>query len=267
MMKTALAEDRRRDPAAMRRVIRAGGFPHPTAGLAPGYVQCNLLILPAADADEFAAYCAANPAACPVLARGAAGDPRLPSLGNDLDLRTDLGSYRVFRDGAVAGDVPDISDLWRDDFVAFAFGCSFSFEEALSTEGVALRYLDRGDREAIYLSTLETTPVGRFAAPTILSMRPLRPADAIRAIGVTSKYPGVHGAPVHIGLPEAIGVDIDKPMQTLGTCRVLPDELPLFWACGVTPQMALSAAKLPICITHTSAHMLLTDVRLADLAA
>jgi uncharacterized protein YcsI (UPF0317 family) len=260
-----LTEAQRNDPRALRRLIRAGGFPHPTAGLAPGYVQCNLAILPAADAADFAAYCAANPQVAPVLATSEPGDPHLPALGDDLDLRTDLGSYQVFRDGQ-AQAAPDVSDAWRQDLVAFAFGCSFSFEEALLREGVALRYLDRGDREALYLSDLETVASGPFAGRIILSMRPLRPADAIRAIGVTATYPGVHGEPLHIGLPEAIGVDLDKPFDTLGTTRVLEDELPVFWACGVTPQLAIRDARLPFAITHTSAHMLITDLCLEDMA-
>ncbi|HUT48278.1 MAG TPA: DUF1445 domain-containing protein [Alphaproteobacteria bacterium] len=253
-------------PAAIRRRIRAGRLTGPTNGLAPGYVQCNLLILPERFAEAFADFCAANEAACPVLARSRAGDPALPALGADLDLRSDLPSYRVFRDGRAAGDMPDIAALWQDDFVAFAFGCSFSFEEALAAEGVALRYLDRGDREAVYLTDIDAAPAGRFKGKVVASMRPLRPADAIRAITVTAKYPGVHGAPIHIGKPAMIGVDLDKPLDTIGRTRVMDDELPVFWACGLTPQMALADAGLPLCITHTSAHMLITDLRLADLA-
>jgi len=253
-------------PAALRRRIRAGVLSGPTNGLAPGYVQCNILILPAAQADEFAAFCEANEAACPVLARSDPGDPAMPALGDDLDLRSDLPSYRVFRDGKSAGDVPDISKLWRGDFVSFAFGCSFSFEEALRAEGVDLRYQARGDHEAVYLTNLDANPAGRFKGKVVVSMRPLRPADAIRAIGVTAKYPGVHGAPIHIGKPEMIGVDLSKPYDTVGRTRVMEDELPVFWACGLTPQMALAGAGLPLAITHTSAHMLITDLRLSDLA-
>ncbi len=255
----------RADPLALRHAIRAGDWTGPTAGLAPGYLQCNLVVLPEAHAEGFAAYCRANPAVCPVVAVSEPGDPRLPRLGDDLDLRTDLPSYTVFRDGASAGQAGDVTDLWRDDLVAFAFGCSFSFEDALRAEGVALRYLDRGDREAIYLTNVETDPVGGFAAPLIVSMRPLRPADAVRAITATARYPEVHGAPVHIGKPEMIGVDLDKPYDTIGRTRVLDDELPVFWACGVTPQLAIANARPDFAITHTSAHMLITDLRLAEM--
>lgn len=253
-------------PVELRRLARSGELAGPTNGLAPGYVQCNLMILPEAHAAAFVDWCAANRKACPVLAVSAPGDPHLPALGDDLDVRTDLPSYRVFRDGAVAGDVPEIGGLWQDDFIAFAFGCSFSFEDALRREGVDLAYLDRGDAEALYLSTLETVPAGPFRGPVAVSMRPLRAAAAVRAVGVTSKYPGVHGAPVHVGRPEMIGVDLDRPLDTIGTTNIAADELPVFWACGVTPQLAMSAARLPLAVTHTSAHMLVTDLRLDDLS-
>jgi uncharacterized protein YcsI (UPF0317 family) len=247
--------------------VRAGELTGPTNGLAPGYVQCNLMILGQAQASAFTDWCTANHKACPVLAVSDAGDPHLPKLGVDLDLRTDLPSYRVFRDGEIAGDVPDIHDLWQDDLVAFAFGCSFSFEDALRVQGVALDYRDRGDVEALYLSALQTQPVGPFRGPVAVSMRPLSPAAALRAYGVTGKYPGVHGAPVHMGRPSAIGVDLADPLDTIGRTRVLPGELPVFWACGVTPQLAMTHARLPLAITHTSAHMLITDLQLADLSS
>lgn len=255
----------RTDPLALRRAVRAGAWTGPTAGLAPGYLQCNLAVLPKVHAETFEAYCRANPAVCPIVAVSEPGDPRLPRLGADLDLRTDLPSYTVFRDGAAAGQAGDVTELWRDDLVAFAFGCSFSFEDALRAEGVALRYLDRGDREAIYLSSVETESVGDFAAPLIVSMRPLQPADAIKAITSTARYPEVHGAPVHIGKPEMIGVDLGRPYDTIGRTRVLDDELPVFWACGVTPQLAIANARPDFAITHTSAHMLITDLRLSDM--
>lgn len=248
------------EPAALRMAIRRGEWTGPTAGAARGYLQCNLAILPEGRAGKFEAWCRANPRVCPLVAVGATGDPHLPGLGEDIDLRTDLPGYTVFRDGKPTGDVAEIGDLWRDDLVPFAFGCSFSFEEVLLREGVALRYLARGEREAIYRSSLETAPVGGFAGPLVVSMRPLRPADAIRAIEVTARYPLAHGAPVHIGKPEAIGVDPGRPMETLGRTSVADDELPLFWACGVTPQFAIRRAAPEICITHRSAHMLVTDI-------
>ncbi len=227
-------------------------------------MQCNLVILPAAHARDFADFCQANQAACPVLAQSQPGDPTLPELGRDLDLRTDLGSYRLFRDGRSAGDVADIRDLWRDDFVAFAFGCSFSFEQVLAREGVDMRFLARGDTAALYVSELEATPVGPFGGKIAVSMRPLRPRDSDLAIAVTARYPTVHGAPVHVGDPSLIGIaDLERDaIERIGRTRVLDDEVPVFWACGVTSQLALESAALPIAITHTPAYMLVTDLPL-----
>ncbi|MCY4397165.1 MAG: DUF1445 domain-containing protein [Rhodospirillaceae bacterium] len=247
-------------PAALRAAIRSGGWTGPTAGAAPGYLQCNLAILPAGRAEGFRAWCRANPRVSPLVAAGEPGDPRLPALGADIDLRTDLPGYTVHRNGEPAGHAESIGDLWRDDLVAFAFGCSFSFEDVLLREGVDLRYLARGEREAIYRSTLESEAAGGFGGPLIVSMRPLRPADAIRAIEATARYPLAHGAPVHIGKPAAIGVDLDRPLETLGRTGVPDDELPLFWACGVTVELAIRQAAPDLCITHRSAHMLVTDI-------
>ena len=252
-------------PGALRAMARRGAWTGPTAGAAQGWLQCNLAILPERNAADFGAWCRANPRVCPLVGIGAPGDPRLPALGADIDLRTDLPGYSIFRGGEPAGHAASVGDLWRDDLVAFAFGCSFSFEDVLLREGVDLRYLARGEREAIYRSTLETEPVGRFAGPLVVSMRPLRPADAIRAIEVTARYPLAHGAPVHIGKPEVIGIDIERPMETLGTVSVPDDELPLFWACGVTPQLAIRRAAPDLCIAHRSAHMLATDIPMQSL--
>jgi len=252
-------------PRDLRRSIRAGDLTGTTAGLARGYLQCNLAVLPSTLAGAFEDWCRANPKVCPLVALGAPGDPHLPALGEDIDLRTDLPGYTIFRDGQLDRHATDVSDLWRDDLVAFAFGCSFSFEDVLVREGVALRYLDRGEREAIYLTDLQTEAAGPFGGPIIASMRPLQPADAIRAVEVTAQYPLAHGAPVHIGLPAQIGVDLAAPLETLGSTSVADDELPLFWACGVTPQRAIQQAAPDLCITHRSAHMLITDVTMASL--
>lgn len=251
-------------PAQIRQRIRKGEHSGPTAGLAPGFVQCNIVILPAGDAANFAAYCEANPDVAPVLMRSAPGESAIAELGRDLDIRTDLGRYRLFQ-GDTDSEVATLHDIWRDDLVTFALGCSFSFEDALRREGVDLRYLDRGEREVLYKTTIETKPGGGLSGPLLVSMRPLRPTEAIRAINVTSKYPGVHGAPVHIGKPEMIGVDLAAPYQALGPHTVAEDELPVFWACGVTPQLALARANPALAISHVSAHMLVTDIRLEDL--
>jgi uncharacterized protein YcsI (UPF0317 family) len=156
--------------------------------------------------------------------------------------------------------------LWRDDLVAFALGCSFSFEEALLQAGVPLRFLDRNEVAAVYVTNVMTTPAGPFQGPLMVTMRAFKPADAIRAIQITSRFPNVHGAPIHIGDPAAIGVDLANRYQDVGDPEVAAGELPLFWACGLTPQLAVKNAKPELCITHAPSSMLITDLRNASLA-
>ncbi len=254
------------DPAELRRAARTGEFTTYTIGQVPGFVHANLCILPEAYAFEFLSFCQRNPKPCPLLAMSAPGDPRLPVLGADLDLRTDAPQYRVFRDGEFVEDVTDIQDLWQDDFVGFALGCSLSFEEPLIEAGLPLRHVDARADVPIYLTSIDCAPAGRFTGKMVVSMRPFKPADAIRAIQITSRLPNVHGAPVHIGLPEAIGIDDVTVAWQCGTPDVREGELPVFWACGVTPQVVVEAAKPPICITHRPSHMLVTDVRNAALS-
>ena len=256
----------RADPRAVRLAARHGVFGGVTAGLAPGFVQGNVCILPKEFAADFRAYCERNPKPCPLIAVSEPGDPRLPSLGEDLDIRTDVPRYRVFRDGRLSDEVTDIRDLWTPDRVAFVIGCSFSFEEALAEAGVPLRYVAEGRNVAMYLSNIETEPAGPFRGPMAVSMRPLVAADAIRAVQITSRFPRAHGAPVHIGRPELIGIDdLDHPFAG-DRIEVRPDELPVFWACGITPQAAVLRAKPPICITHAPGHMLVTDVKNSEWA-
>ena len=254
------------DPVEVRRRVRAGRHHGHTSGLARGYVQANIAVLPAAYADEFARFCQRNPKPCPLLATSEPGSPHLPEMGEDLDLRTDVPSYRVFRNGEPDGDVASIGELWQDDFVAFALGCSYSFEEALVDAGLSLQHWNDRSVCPMYLTDIECAPAGRFHGRLVVSMRPFTPVDAIKAVQITSRYPRVHGAPVHLGMPERIGIEnIERAWQ--GDDPVIASgELPVFWACGVTPQVALRAARPPIAITHTPAHMLVTDVRNASLA-
>jgi uncharacterized protein YcsI (UPF0317 family) len=254
------------DPRAARRAIRAGHHTAHTAGIAPGYVQVNLCILPKDWAAEFLLFCQRNPKPCPLLAMSDPGDPRLPSLADDLDVRTDVPSYRVFRDGEFVEEAPDLRTLWRDDLVTFALGCSFSFEEAVIEAGVPIKHVTRGESVAMYVTNVDCAPAGRFSGKLVVSMRAFRPAHAIRAIQITSRFPGVHGAPVHIGKPELIGVRLDEPYLGIGVAEVAEDELPVFWACGVTPQSVVRNARPPLCITHRPGSMLITDLRNASLA-
>jgi uncharacterized protein YcsI (UPF0317 family) len=254
------------DPRAARRAIRAGQHAAHTAGIAPGYVQANLCILPKDWAAEFLLFCQRNPKPCPLLAMSDPGDPRLPSLADDLDVRTDVPSYRVFRDGEFAEEVADLRALWRDDLVTFALGCSFSFEEAVIEAGVPIKHVTRGESVAMYVTNVDCAPAGRFSGKLVVSMRAFRPADAIRAIQITSRFPSVHGAPVHIGKPELIGVRLDQPYLKIGVTEIADDEMPVFWACGVTPQAVVRNARPPLCITHRPGSMLITDLRNASLA-
>ncbi|MCB1703798.1 MAG: putative hydro-lyase [Halioglobus sp.] len=252
-------------PGELRRKIRAGEHIGNTSGSAPGYVQCNIVILPASHAHDFLRFCQLNPKPCPLIAVGDAGDPTLPALG-DLDIRTDVPAYRVFRDGELTGEVPDISALWRDDLVTFALGCSFSFEEALLADGLEVRNISQGRNVPMYRSNLDCTASGPFTAKMVVSMRPYCAADAIRAIQICSRFPAVHGAPVHLGEPALIGIaDLSQPDYG-EPVRIEDGELPLFWACGVTPQLALQAARLPLAITHSPGCMLVTDLRNSQLA-
>jgi len=254
-------------PAQVRAAARAGAWTSHTSGLAERHVQGNVVILPRADADDFLRYCQRNPKPCPLLAVGEPGDPRLASLGADIDIRSDLPRYRVWRDGDVVDEPTDIGALWRDDFVTFVLGCSFSFEQALLDEGLRLRHVDEGRNVAMYRTTIATEPAGRFGGPMVVTMRPLAAAAAIRAVQITSRFPAVHGAPVHLGDPALIGIaDLARPDYG-DAVAVLGDEIPVFWACGVTPQAALENARVPLAITHAPGCMLVTDRLNHELAA
>jgi uncharacterized protein YcsI (UPF0317 family) len=251
----------------VRTAARRGGFAGHTTGLAHGFVQGNLAILPRDWAEDFLRFCTANPKACPLLGVSDPGDPYIAALGADLDIRTDLPRYRVWRDGEIADEPTEIGAVWRDDLVAFVIGCSFTFEELLLQSGIALRHLDHGCNVSMYRTNIATRPAGRFHGPMVVSMRPFRPADAIRAIQITSRLPGAHGAPVHIGHPASIGIaDLGKPDYG-DAVPIAEDELPVFWACGVTPQAAIVAARVPFAITHAPGAMLVTDLRNTELVA
>ena len=250
-----------------RLAIRSGEHNTHTGGVAPGHVQANMVILPKEYAQEFQTYCMLNPKPCPLLAVGDVGDPSLPTLGEDIDVRTDLSGYRVFENGKEIDVASDITKYWRDDLVAFPLGCSLSFEEALIQHGVPLYHRQRNGRPATYVTNIETTPAGRFHGKMVVSMRAMSPADAIRAIQITTRFPDVHGAPVHIGYPEAIGID-DLDYQEFGGTppQMREYDIPVFWACGVTPQIVVETVKPSFCITHLAGRMLVTDLLNTDLS-
>jgi uncharacterized protein YcsI (UPF0317 family) len=249
------------DAQAARRAIRSGAITGTTAGLAPGRVQGNIVILPASQADAFAQFCRLNHRSCPLLATSQPGDPALPALGADIDVRHDLPGYRVFRDGRLAAEVADIAALWRDDLVTCAIGCSFTFEAALIAGGIPLRHVAERRNVAMYRTNRATVPAGPFGGPLVVSMRPLRAADADRAAAITAGFPDMHGAPIHRGDPAALGIaDLMRPDYG-DAVAVMPGEVPVFWACGVTSQVAAEAARLPFFIAHAPGKMLITDLR------
>ena len=252
---------------AVRQAIRLGRLHGQTSGMAPGAVQANVVILPRAAAEHFLRFAQRNPKPCPVLGVSEPGAFGIPALGQDLDIRTDLTGYNVYRNGELQEQRTDVVDLWREDFVWFAIGCSFSFEEALIAEGIPLRHVEQGRNVAMYKTNQMTQAAGPFSGPLVVSMRPMSAAHAIRAIQITSRFPAVHGAPVHFGDPAAIGIaDLSRP-DWGDAVDAAPGDVPVFWACGVTPQAALRNARPEICITHQPGHMLVTDLSNHQLAA
>jgi len=249
-----------------RHAIRRNDYSGPTSGLAPGFVQANLAILPQNLAQDFLQFCQRNPKPCPLIGVSAPGDWRIPALAEDLDIRTDTPRYRVWRAGALVDEPQDLMTWWRDDLVTFAIGCSFSFEQALLEDGIELRHMTCECNVPMYRTSIETQPAGPFHGPLVVSMRPMKPAAAIRAVQITTRFPSVHGAPIHLGRPDLIGIaDLAAPDYG-DAVPVHDDEIPVFWACGVTPQSVVAAAKPEFCITHYPGAMLVTDRRNVEFA-
>jgi uncharacterized protein YcsI (UPF0317 family) len=254
-------------PLSVRLACRDGSFDGPTSGHAPGAVQGNLMILPADVAGDFLRFCQQNPKPCPVIGISEPGNPVIPLLGADFDIRTDVPRYRVWEAGELVDEPADVRAWWRRDLVAFVLGCSHSFEDALIEDGLRIRHIDQGTTVPMYRTSIQCAPAGPFKGPMVVSMRPFKPADAIRAVQITSRFPAVHGAPVHLGMPEQIGIKTIKEPDYGDASPVHADELPVFWACGVTPQAVIAAAKLPFAITHYPGRMIVTDLRNSRVAA
>jgi uncharacterized protein YcsI (UPF0317 family) len=251
--------------AALRAAIRAGRWTGPTTGLARGYVQANVVILPTAEAAEFAEFCRLNPRPCPLLEQTAAGDPVPRAAAPSADVRTDVPCYRVFRQGRCEAVEPTrIDHLWRDDLVGFLLGCSFTFENALQRQGYSVRHIAEGRNVPMYRTSRACRRAGRFGGNLVVSMRPYRPEQIEQVVAVTGRFPTMHGAPIHVGAPEQLGIrDLARP-DFGDAVTIRPGEVPLFWACGVTPQVALLEARSPFAITHSPGCMLVTDWRDAD---
>lgn len=253
-------------PAQLRQRIRSGEHSSNTSGYCTGYVQCNMVILPKDWAAEFLQFCTQNPKPCPVLGMADAGSWEIPALAANLDVRSDLPSYKLFENGEFTKEVTDIKDYWRDDLVTFMLGCSFSFEEALLADGLEVRNITEQRNVPMYRTNIPCQSAGRFSGTMVVSMRPFLAADAIRATQICTRFPSVHGAPVHLGDPSLIGIE-DIGVTDFGDpVTIHENELPVFWACGVTPQVALEQAKPPFCITHSPGCMLVTDIPNSKLA-
>ncbi len=251
---------------AVRAEIRAGRWRASTAGLAPGFAQANLVVLPQKAAYDFLLFCHRNPKPCPLLDVTDPGNAQPLRAAPHADLRTDVPRYRVFRPGQPTEEMTQINALWRDDLVAFLLGCSFTFEAAMARAGLPVRHIEEGRIVPMYRTSVSCRPAGAFRGPMVVSMRPVLHGDVPRVVQVTARYPLAHGAPVHIGDPSAIGItDLARP--DYGEAVTLrPGEVPVFWACGVTPQAAVQEARPELMITHAPGHMFITDLRDEDLA-
>ena len=246
--------------------IRTDDWRGVTSGVAPGFVQANLAILPRDLAFDFLLFCQRNPRPCPILEVIEAGqvEPRFTAPG--ADIRTDIPYYRVYEKGELTAEVASLEEIWRDDLVSFLLGCSFSFEAAMSEAGIPLRHQEMNCNVPMYVTNIATNSAGVFSGPMVVSMRPVKHDKIVRAVQVTSRFPATHGAPVHIGDPSVIGINnIDRPDFGDGV-EIRPGEEPVFWACGVTPQAVALNCKPPLMITHAPGHMFVTAQRDADYA-
>jgi len=249
------------NPKEVRAMIRKGEITGQTSGMCRGYAQGNLVILPKCLAFDFLLFTQRNPKPCPVLEVTDAGVRELKRIAAGSDAAKDIPKYRVYEKGELTGEYTDIDSLWREDFVSFILGCSFTFESALIDEGVGVRHIEAGCNVPMYITNIECSPAGIFSGSTVVSMRPIPLDKVVKAVQITSRYPRVHGAPIHIGNPGAIGIkNINKP-DFGDAVEIRENEVPVFWACGVTPQAVAMNIKPEIMITHSPGHMFITDIK------
>jgi uncharacterized protein YcsI (UPF0317 family) len=240
--------------------MRKGEWDKPTTGLSPGYVQANLVMLPRDEAFDFLLFCVRNPKPCPILDVLEPGQVE-PAIARGADLRTDLPKYRVHERGVLKSEVTDVTPLFHEEMVSFLLGCSFSFEAAMLAAGLPVRNMEEGKNVSMYITNRSCAPAGPFSCPMVVSMRPMTPEQAIRAVQVTTRFHLTHGAPVHVGSPEALGIkDLNRP-EFGDPVTIHPGEIPVFWACGVTSTLAALSAKLPLVITHSPGHMFVSDLK------
>ncbi|MDR0587029.1 MAG: putative hydro-lyase [Treponema sp.] len=248
-------------PRELRNLIREEKITKHTSGMCAGYAQANLAVLPAEYAYDFLLFAQRNPKSCPVLEVSDRGSRFLKTIAPGADIARDIPRYRIYRDGTLDGEYTDVSAFWRDDFVSFLIGCSFSFEAELLAAGIPVRHIEEDKNVPMYVTGIDCESAGIFRGKMVVSMRPVPPEFVVRAVQVTASMPRVHGAPVHIGDPERIGIkDIARP-DFGDSVTIRAGEIPVFWACGVTPQSVIMSARPSIAITHAPGHMLVTDVR------
>lgn len=247
-------------PAALRHQARVGDYTQPTTGCAPGHLQANLMIIPQQQAFDFLLFCQRNPKPCPLIEVLAPGQ-REPACALGADIATDVPGYRVYRDGELVQERDEVASLWQDDFVSFLIGCSFSFESALAEAGIALRHIDQGRNVAMYRTNIACVPAGIFSGEMVVSMRPIKSRDVAKVVEISDRFPLAHGAPVQVGNARALGIaDLAQPDYG-DAVALLDDEVPVFWACGVTPQWIAQRSRLPLCITHAPGKMFVTDLK------
>jgi uncharacterized protein YcsI (UPF0317 family) len=248
----------------LRRLIRAGEWKDTTTGLVPGFVQANLVMLPREEAFDFLLFCVRNPKPCPILDVLEPGQTE-PSIARGTDLRTDLPKYRIYEKGVLQKEVEEVQEYFHESMVSFLLGCSFSFESAMLAAGLPIRNIEEGKNVSMYITNRSCVPAGPFSSPLVVSMRPLTPQQAVRATQVTTRFHLTHGAPVHFGAPEKIGIkDLNRP-DFGDPVTIRQDEIPVFWACGVTSALAATSARLPLVITHAPGHMFVSDLKDEDL--
>ena len=256
---------REAEPAAVRAQIREGHFTGQTSGLCNGYAQANLVTLPRDIAYDFLLFTQRNPRPCPLLEVSDTGSRLLQQIAPGADIATDLPKYRIYEHGVLTGEYTDVVKFWRKDFVSFLIGCSFSFEGELLAADVPVRHIEEGKNVPMYNTNIPCKPAGIFHGNLVVSMRPI-PYELIpKAVLITGQMPKVHGAPIQIGAPEAIGItDLEHPdYGEMVTIR--PGEVPVFWPCGVTPQNIIMSSRPEFVITHAPGHMLITDVKNVNL--
>lgn len=246
-------------PEEAREKIRNGEINQPTNGISNGYIQANVVILPKRYAYDFLKFCHRNPKSCPLLDVSEDGEVNFPNFAPTADIRYDVGHYRIYRHGKFIEETNNIASFYNEDMVSFLIGCSFSFEHALLEANIPVRHLEEQHNVPMYITNMETTPAGIFHGSITVSMRPMTRQQTIQATEITSHYRSTHGTPIHIGDPSLIGIkdltqpDFGQPVQ------IYKDEIPVFWACGVTPQSVAIETKPDLVITHAPGYMLITD--------